>query len=66
MGFFNTITRVTLSPITAVAKVIDKCFDAEDDDIRPSDFITGGISSAARVINEVTKEMDKCIFDDKD
>lgn len=66
MGFFNKISKIALSPITAAANVIDKSFDAEDDDIRPSDFLTGGISSAARVINKVTKEMDKCISDDED
>lgn len=66
MGFFNKISRIALSPITATANVIDKCFDAEHDDIRPSDFLLGGISSAARTINEVTKEMDKCISDDED
>jgi hypothetical protein len=64
--FFNKISKIVLSPITATAKVIDKAFDAEDEDVRPSDFLTFGVSSAARVVNKITKEMDNCITGDED
>jgi hypothetical protein len=62
--FFNKISKIVLSPITATANVIDKAFGAEDDHVRPSDFLTGGVSTAARVINEITKEMDEHIIED--
>ena len=64
MGFFNQISKIAFSPITATAKIIDKSFDAEDDDIRPSDFLTFGVSSTARVVNKITKEIDKSISGD--
>lgn len=66
MGVFNTISKIALSPITAPSKLIDKAFDAEDDDIRPSDILTGGISTVARGINKITKAMDEEIFSDED
>ena len=68
MGIFSKITGVVLAPITIVEKTIDRTFDSglydEYCPIKPSDMLTCGITTVAKGIKKVAKEIDRAIDED--